>query len=133
MLLRRHQLQKEITKKYYGVSFVHSHQGYFKKTISIEEEVKNNFINVLLANRGERLLRPDFGCDFRKLVFEQSGNDMDMLIETRIQEQADRWLPYVELKNVGITTTATSKLLEIKYSTPNIQELQIIGLEIKTI
>ena len=47
--------------------------GILSITHSAEEQIKDNFRNLILTNKGERLGRYDYGCDLRRLVTEISN------------------------------------------------------------
>ena len=54
-----------------GFSFPMSANGVFTSTYTTRDVVKNNLINWLLTNKGERVFRPLFGANLRELIFEE--------------------------------------------------------------
>jgi len=71
----------------FDMHFIHAHQ------------IKDNFRNLLLTNWGERLGIYKFGCNLRPLAFELSAkDDFESEAMLRIQEQASKYMPYVELE-----------------------------------
>jgi hypothetical protein len=53
-----------------GISLPFNGPRIFNSTYSTKDQVKHNLINVLLTNKGERILNPEFGSDLRKYLFE---------------------------------------------------------------
>jgi phage baseplate assembly protein W len=63
-------LQKNIA---IGISLPFGRSGtnqLFNKTYNTKDQIKSNFINLLLTNKGERILNPEFGSNLRQLLFE---------------------------------------------------------------
>jgi len=118
------------TLKVIGIEFVHTPQdGFFKKVTSFSEEVKNNFINLLMTNHGERMMRPNFGCNFKELLFEPDF-DIDEKIRIKVIDQTDSWMPYLDIHDVNIETLGNKKTVTISYTVPKLIDLQIVELEL---
>lgn len=92
--------------KFIGLSqpFTNSKNGYFNPSITSDERIKSNLKHLLLTNRGERIMHPDFGCDIYKVLFENIDNvnlPLDSLRD-RIKEQVKFWMPYIMVNNIKI-------------------------------
>jgi phage baseplate assembly protein W len=83
--------------------------GYFAVTYTTKEQVKTNLKNLILTNRGERLMQPNFGCNLRQAIFEQIGNETYDYIRNEIQNAISIWLPYIIVNDVNVTSDDTSK------------------------
>ena len=44
--------------------------GFFEQAFTSREQAKSNLINLLLTERGERVMQPDFGTGLKSLLFE---------------------------------------------------------------
>ena len=53
-----------------GVSIPFNGLIAFNPTYTTTEQIKSNLINFILTNKGERVLNPNFGSDFRRFIFE---------------------------------------------------------------
>jgi phage baseplate assembly protein W len=83
------------------VPFVYSNiDGPFELNQTMGEVVKQNLKNVILTNPGERIMIPDFGVGLNKLLFEGTNPEVYQKISSRIYEQVNLWLPYLELVSV---------------------------------
>ena len=76
--------------------------GYFDSSTTTIEAVKNNLKNLLYTNKGERLMQPALGFDFRKFLFEPYSDDTRLELETEITETVGYWLPFVQIKKLDI-------------------------------
>jgi phage baseplate assembly protein W len=80
--------------------------------LTIDQAVANAK-NLLLTNRGERIMQPDLGCDLSKLVFE---NITDTLIENAqdlIVSSFDYWLPYIFINDLVIDSSRDANRINI--------------------
>ena len=92
-------LQKNIV---IGVSLPFNAKGVFNKTYSTKEQIKSNLINLLLTDKGERIMNPEFGADLRKSLFENINNDSTELLRIKIIDAISIFIPEVELGNIDI-------------------------------
>lgn len=78
--------------------------GMFAASISAAEQARSNFKNLILTKKGERLHQPELGCDLWSLLFEYMGDDIEERARLAVVEAVDRWLPYLEVQEVTVTT-----------------------------
>jgi len=109
--------------------------GDFHQSYTTVEQTKSNLINLVLTNRGERPMHPQFGCDVWKSLFENNTQDLREGLETLIKEQVAIWLPYVDLKSVSVEQPPTNgNRMNIKIDWAmfkgNTMDTQTIALEI---
>ena len=81
------------------VSFAQSGGTLFSMSFDVKEQVKDNLKNLLLTNRGERLMLADFGADLRPLAFEYSNEDIVTAAISRISAAVSKYMPFIELEN----------------------------------
>ena len=92
-------LQKNIV---IGVSLPFNAKGVFNKTYSTKEQIKSNLINLLLTDKGERIMNPEFGADLRRSLFENMTSDSTELLRIKIIDAISIFIPEVELGNIDI-------------------------------
>tara|TARA_B100000287_G_C20565012_1_gene754102 strand:- start:254 stop:736 length:483 start_codon:yes stop_codon:yes gene_type:complete len=80
--------------------------GWFASSKTTIEAVKNNIINLLNTNQGERLMQPTLGLDLRSLLFEQMTTETIMSVQNKILDTFQRWLPFVEVRDIRINNEA---------------------------
>lgn len=77
--------------------------GYFSPTIYTVDQVKANLKNLILTNKGERLMQPDFGCDIYSLLFENIDiNELVSLVKIKISDSVKKWLPQIKIKKINV-------------------------------
>lgn len=85
----------------------------FDLSYSTQEQVLSNLKNLLLTNKGERIMQPLFGTSIRKLLFSQNTEELKEQISIEISEAIDFWLPYIDIVDLNIqTVVATGPGLE---------------------
>tara|TARA_R110000744_G_scaffold91695_3_gene177877 strand:+ start:1931 stop:2329 length:399 start_codon:yes stop_codon:yes gene_type:complete len=93
-----------------GVAFPLDEVNMFKGTKTETEQLKSNFLNLLLTEPGERVMEPNFGIGLKKLLFESSV-DEDSLNE-KINDQAKKYIPGINL--LGVYSRLINHTLSIK-------------------
>ena len=76
--------------------------GYFETTKTTIDAIKNNIKLLLQTSQGERVFQPNLGMNLRQLLFEPMTEDLTIQIENNIVDVFQRWLPFVELRNIDI-------------------------------
>jgi phage baseplate assembly protein W len=85
-----------------GISLPFNAGGVFNKTYSTKDQIKSNLINLLLTNKGERILNPEFGADLTRLLFEQSDEDLYEKVRDQIFSSVSTYIPEVTLINIEV-------------------------------
>lgn len=83
-----------------------------------EEDIHQAMRIIIGTSRGERVMRPDFGCGIHDLVFEVMNTATLTRVETAVRESLTKYEARIELLGVGVDPlyAADGKLLvEIDY------------------
>jgi phage baseplate assembly protein W len=75
----------------------------FKLNYTTLDQAVANAKNLLLTNKGERIMQPDFGCDLRNTLFENITDSLTLTIESVIKASFDYWLPYIFINDIQVT------------------------------
>ncbi|MEF2967751.1 GPW/gp25 family protein [Paenibacillus sp. M1] len=78
-----------------------------------EESIKESIQLILSTAKGERVMRPDFGCRLQELVFAPNNMSTATLIKTFIEEAIMNWEPRVEVLDISVTPSADLPVLDI--------------------
>ena len=101
-------VEDQDTRVSVGIDFpfgrVPNQDGYFKTTKTTIESVKNNIRLLLKTEKGERLFQPNLGLALRGFLFEQINEDTNILIENEIVDTFEKWLPFVEIRELDVNT-----------------------------
>lgn len=74
--------------------------GVYRLTKEVTEAMTQNLKMLLLTNPGERMMDPFFGVGIRKFLFEQGTSVVYGNLSSKIYEQAARYLPQINIKNI---------------------------------
>ena len=78
-----------------------------EKNISISaglESIRESIMLILGTAKGERIMRPDFGCDINSLVFEVNNTATTTLITFHVEESLRKWEPRIKVLGVYVRT-----------------------------
>ncbi len=71
------------------------------KMSEYEEDIKEAIQIILGTSKGERLMRPGFGCGVHDFVFSQLNTNTISLMETSVREALIKWERRIEVLKVG--------------------------------
>ncbi|KAF5436625.1 hypothetical protein C5S35_08235 [Candidatus Methanophagaceae archaeon] len=83
-----------------------------------DEDIKESIRIILSTSKGERVMRPDFGCSIYEFVFATINTTTIGLIEASVREALTLWEPRIELTNVNVATDKAEEgmlLISIDY------------------
>ena len=67
---------------------------------SYSELVTQNLKNLVLTAPGERMMDPTFGVGIRNFLFEQNIAETHGLIAARIENQVNKYMPFLKIETV---------------------------------
>jgi len=85
-----------------GVSLPFNGPAIFNKTYSTKDQIKSNLINLLLTNKGERIMNPQFGADIKNVLFEGMVGDLISTIRNNVSNAINIFIPQVILDSVNV-------------------------------
>jgi phage baseplate assembly protein W len=103
-------LQKNIV---IGVSLPFNAPGVFNKTYSTKEQIKSNLINLLLTDKGERIMNPEFGTDLRKSLFDNITDSSIEILKAKITDAVNIFIPEIFLQDVIIEPNSDYNTLNV--------------------
>jgi uncharacterized protein len=92
-----------------------SSNGSMEQVSNPEEHVKQELIQLVLTDIGERLFLPDFGGGARSLVFENLNDEISSITKSTLAHALNRWLGHrivIEDLSISVEERVT---IEIKY------------------
>lgn len=81
----------------------------FSQTYNTTDQLKSNIKNLLLTQKGERILQPEFGSGLHEILFDFNNDDIEGKIENAITEAFEQWLPYVTIADIVVEQTDALK------------------------
>lgn len=89
--------------------FVYSKEdGPFQLNKTIPDTVKQNLKNLVLTNKGERIMDPLFGVGVYSYLFENYTPEVSIFFRSDCVEQCKKYLPFIQLEEVSLTQEATN-------------------------
>jgi phage baseplate assembly protein W len=88
-------------------------KGPFKSTFTTKDQIKSNLINLLLTNKGERVMNPTFGCDIKNQLFQNITTQLQQNIIDIIVEAVNTFIPEIRLLDVVVSPDIDSNSISI--------------------
>jgi phage baseplate assembly protein W len=87
----------------------------FPATASDDELIKNSLIQIVLTQKGERIMRPDFGSRVLSFIFENNNDTLAEALRTDLAVSIAKYEPRVALRKIGVTREDTKVFVDIQY------------------
>lgn len=97
-------------KKNLEISPVSSDITVWKDEDSVKEAIKN----LILTDRGERLMQPNIGGDINALLFENITPSVLILIQNQVRNTIELYEPRAELIDVVATSNIDDNTVRVK-------------------
>ena len=83
---------------------------------ALEQHVRDELIQLILTNPGERLFLPEFGAGVRRLVFENAGEISAATAKATLTQALSRWLKQrVTPEELVVESNSETITAELKY------------------
>lgn len=75
--------------------------GIFAVNYTTLQQAKYNLINLIMTQKGERVMQPEFGCDIYKVLFEPiTGVELEDRIIEYIADATSIWVPFILIQDI---------------------------------
>ncbi len=99
---------------------------------SLEEHVRDELIQLILTNPGERLFLPEFGGGARRMVFEGLYDTTAAMTKATLTQSISRWLGHrLTLEDLQVTVENETIEVEIKYRIAGTEDTRIMRFQRK--
>ena len=85
--------------------------GFYASNTEILAQEKQNLLNLLMTNFGERPIHYNLGMNIDYFVFEQDSDFLRERLTDNVTEAVGRWLPHLTLNGFEIFTKEDDNLL----------------------
>jgi len=76
--------------------------GYDASTKTTLDAVKQNVLNLLNTEMGERVLQPNLGVRLKRFLFEPFSEDLVVQVQDQIVESMNFWLEFVQINDIRV-------------------------------
>jgi Bacteriophage baseplate protein W len=86
--------------------------------VQYEDDIRQSIHIILGTDRGERVMRPDFGAGLSQFVFEPLDATTMHLVKTRVEESLIAWEPRIDVLSVNVSadgSIANKLLIDLNY------------------
>jgi uncharacterized protein len=74
------------------------------ESVSFEEDIRQSIRIILSTSKGERVMRPDFGCGIHDLVFQAVSTQLITRIKREVQDALRTHEARIEVEQVEVET-----------------------------
>lgn len=104
-----------------GISLEFITPQVFTSTYTTKQQTKNQLVNFILTNPGERFFDPAFGAGVRNLLFEQNTDFTSL--EESLKDLIERYVQNIIIKELTITPSNSNTVsINIFYSINNMSD-----------
>jgi phage baseplate assembly protein W len=97
---------------------------------SLEEHVRDELVQLILTNLGERAFLPEFGGGARRLVFENIDEPLQAMTKAALTDALNRWLGRrLALEGLTVETRESTIDIEIKYRLAGSQDTRVLRFQ----
>lgn len=76
-----------------------------------EKDIEESIYIILGTSKGERIMRPDFGCGIHDFVFSPADEFTMQSIKNRVEEALRDWEPRIDLLGVDVSPAESNRLI----------------------
>lgn len=88
---------------------------------TLADTIHDDLKNLLLTNRGERLVHTNYGANLLSLASEYvDAESFDIEATQRIKAAVNKWMPFIELDDYTSNIKNDTVSIDISYSVPTI-------------
>lgn len=107
--------------------------GPYALNKSMLDVIKQNLKMIVLTDKGERIMLPDFGVGLRRFLFENFGQTTKVQIQSEITQQVGKYMPFVKIDSIDVLEDADNLnklVVQINFyvSVLNIKDTLVLGV-----
>ncbi len=104
--------------------------GRISQVGTLENHVRDELMQLLLTNLGERINLPEFGGGIRRLVFENIDEAAGGMTKAMITQAINRWLGHrITLDDLTVSVENETIEVEIKYRITGTEESRVMRFQ----
>ncbi len=96
----------------------------------LTEHVRDEIIQLILTNPGERAFLPEFGGGARRLVFEPASEATQAMAKAMLTQSFDRWLANrATIEELQVNIEASTITVDISYRIAGTPDLRVLRFQ----
>ena len=93
-------------KQFFGIKFPfvadNSRGFYVAANENTADKVKSQLMHIIFTPKGQRIMKPEFGTDLIKYIFDPSDGMSWEAIKTEVSESVKRWATNINLRDIQV-------------------------------
>ena len=117
------------------IPYTNSDNGYFQQTFDTNSRVKQNLMNFINTQQGERRFQPTLGTRLRSLLFEFNDPNTREIARNILTDEFFTWVPEIIIDNISINNVENSQnvdnyklLLAISYTVKQTKQQESVSI-----
>ena len=99
---------------------------------TLDEHVRDEILQLILTNQGERLFVPEFGGGVRRMVFENADDTTAAVAKATITQAINRWLGHrVKLEELEVQVTDSTIEVIVRYRLAGTEDARVLRFQRK--
>ena len=104
--------------------------GRTVQVASLTEHVRDEIVQLVVTNQGERAFLPEFGGGARRLVFEPAGEATQAMAKAMLTQAFDRWLASrATLEELVVNIDQSTITVDIRYRIAGTPDLRVLRFQ----
>ncbi len=104
--------------------------GRTLQVTTLDEHVRDELIQLLLTNPGERAFVPEFGGGARRLIFEPADEASQGMTKAMIAQAISKWLGHrITLEDLAVQIENSIIQVEIRYRLAGTEDTRVIRFQ----
>ncbi len=104
--------------------------GRTAQVASLEDHIRDELIQLLLTNPGERAFLPELGGGLRRLVFESADEASRGMTKAAVTQAISSWLGHrVTLEDLAVEIENTTIEVEIRYRLAGTEDSRVMRFQ----
>lgn len=121
---------KLVNGKHLSFPFRVGGDGRMATVSTLDEHVRDEIVQLILTNLGERAFLVEFGGGVRRLVFESADDATAAMAKAQITQAITRWLGHrVTLEYMDVRIEDSSILVDIRYRLAGTEDTRVLRFQ----
>ena len=97
---------------------------------ALDEHVRDEIVQLILTNQGERLFLPEFGGGVRRLVFEAINEATHGMTKANLTQAISQWLGHrITVEDLNVDVNESTINVEVKYRIAGTEDTRILRFQ----
>jgi len=116
--------------KHLSFPFRVGQDGRMTTVKTLDEHVRDELVQLILTNQGERPFLVDFGGGVRRLVFEAADGAMAAVAKATITQAINRWLGHrIVLEYINVEALNATISVDVRYRLAGTEETRTLRFQ----